>query len=163
MNDAFGHWLAGFIDGEGSFIVHGDGRKQCRLCVKLRGDDRPILDEIVERTGIGRVRIQTNNAGTNPQFAWLVDSKSDCCRAVVLLERYPLRAKKARDFELWREAVRLWVAMAPRNGHARNNWSGMAALQEQMMDGRRFTLEMPSPTVDTGRTLQAPLPFFILE
>lgn len=153
-DDAFGHWLAGFIDGEGSFIIHGAERKQCRMCVKLRADDRAILDEIVERTGIGRVTHQPNNARTNPQYGWLVITKADCQRLVALLERYPLRAKKARDFEIWREAVRQWVAMAPRNGHKRNDWTGMAVLQDQLMEGRRFSNIVEPLIIDGPRLYQ---------
>lgn len=119
----FGHWLAGFIDGEGTFAIHRQNVHRprpglaCKLIVKLRDDDRAILDEIVERTGIGTVcwkKPGGDGRTNNAQVAWQVQSRGDCARAVELLDVYPLRAKKSRDYAIWREAVLL--AREVRNG-----------------------------------------------
>src|SRR4051812_25416446 len=60
--DGFGHWLAGFIDGEGCFRLHTlyDSRYAytyyaCYFALDLRDDDTAVLEECVKRTGLGRV------------------------------------------------------------------------------------------------------------
>jgi hypothetical protein len=148
VDDSFGHWLAGFIDGEGCFLISGkrEGRLACAACVKLRGDDRPILDEIVERTGIGSVRHQPNTQRTHPQYAWLVNNKADCLALVALLDRFPLRAKKARDYAIWREGVLDWTRVDRRRG--RSDWSRMSALKAALEAGRKFgadAVDVPEP------------------
>jgi hypothetical protein len=60
MNDAidpgFGHWFAGFVDGEGCFLITRVGKSyRCIFSLHLRGDDRPILEEIHRNLGIGTV------------------------------------------------------------------------------------------------------------
>lgn len=114
MDDAFGHWLAGFIDGEGTFAINRQnvGREQstygCKLIVKLRDDDAPILEEIREKTGAGTICRKgpgSDGRTNNAQAAWQVQSRGDCLRMVEILDRYPLRAKKSRDYAVWREAV----------------------------------------------------------
>ncbi len=117
VDAAFGNWLAGFIDGEGCFVVsQNSGRPgyRCSLVVKLRLDDEPILREIQQRTGIGRLSRHKEREPDRHREAtatWRVDSRRDCARMVELLDTFPLRAKKARDYEIWRSAVRLWGAV----------------------------------------------------
>jgi hypothetical protein len=54
VDDPFGHWLAGFMDGEGYFGVHHTGhRYNCRAVLKLRADDYAVLARIREETGVG--------------------------------------------------------------------------------------------------------------
>jgi hypothetical protein len=150
VDDAFGHWLAGFMDGEGSFGIAGGntrGSYHCTACVKLRGDDRAILEEIVERTGIGSVRYQPNTQRTHPQYAWLVHNRAGCLALIELLDRYPLRAKKARDYAIWREAVIDWSA--PRARRSGRDWGRMAALKVALEAGRKFDadeVDVPEPT-----------------
>lgn len=110
VGDAFGNWLAGFIDGEGCFFFHSR-RKQFsppQFQLKLRDDDRAILEECVSRTGLGRIITTDRRGRSNPQIKWLISRCSDCRCLVEIIDRYPLRAKKKRDFEIWREAVLLW-------------------------------------------------------
>jgi hypothetical protein len=62
IDDGFGHWLAGFADGEGSFNIGHPKRPaapsyNCSFSIGLRIDDLPILEEIERRTGIGRLSV----------------------------------------------------------------------------------------------------------
>ncbi len=141
MDDAFGHWLAGFIDGEGSFqIVAFRGRFDCRFRVKLRDDDRAILEEIVKRTGIGRIKTDAGHGSSKPQAVWKVQNKAECLALVQLLDRYPVRAKKARDYVVWRAAVMLWLEigqtykLVPGHGnqYAAADWSGIEPLHAEL-------------------------------
>ncbi len=115
IDDAFGHWLAGLFDGEGCFTITARGRGRgsfapsFTLC--LREDDSEIVDEIARATGLGRVyHVVHRRPGVRDRFRveWKVYRKDDVAALARLLDRYPLRSKKARDFLLWREAVRIW-------------------------------------------------------
>jgi hypothetical protein len=116
LDPGFGHWLAGFIDGEGCFRIHVHkhrGQHDCRPEVEfrlaLRDDDAPILDEIVARTGIGCVTTHRRALQGNqkPAVEWKVTGQANTAKLVRLLDTYPLRAKKCRDFEIWKRAVRI--------------------------------------------------------
>jgi hypothetical protein len=149
VDDAFGHWLAGFIDGEGSFcIVPNRGGYSAKFQLKLRDDDGAILLEIALRTGMGRLvaeqRRTASRPNDNPATVWKVQSKGDCLALIRLLDRYPLRAKKARDYAIWREAVLEWNGMAPGRrrpaggGLCHSDWAPMAALGAQLREARVY-------------------------
>src|SRR5205814_4531584 len=108
--------------------------------VKLRDDDRPMLDEIHERRGLGKVRAKRDQSPPGrvwrPQAAWQVQSRTDCAQLVVILDQHPLRAKKARAYSVWRKAV--LVGLQRKNGgnwaHAHNRllWERMAELRVEL-------------------------------
>lgn len=146
MDDAgFGHWLAGFIDGEGCFIIHPQpsGAYRCEFRIALRDDDSAILEEILQRTGIGlivRYAARYERVDGKPQAVWTVRTKPDGFRLVDLLDRYPLRAKKARDYAIWREALVEWAEAKPggRPDRGRHDWSRIRDLKAMMESGRRY-------------------------
>jgi len=108
MDDAFGNWLAGFIDGEGYFgIFTNDGRYICAFAVGLHPCERPVLDDVLERTGLGTIHTQAR------MVRWQIRARGDCVGLIELLDRYPLRSRKAADYALWREAVLSREAGAP--------------------------------------------------
>jgi len=120
ISPEFGHWFAGFVDGEGCFMIRYStlGRKRigCRFHIALRDDDSAILYEIKKTLGdIGSISRSNSRTGTrsgghhdNPQVRFAVSSIADIYHILIpLFEKYPLRSKKRRDFELWREAARL--------------------------------------------------------
>ena len=57
-------YVVGLVDGEGSFAVHFNqsqrrrAKVEPRFCLKLRAEDRVVLDELCEFFGCGRVYIQ---------------------------------------------------------------------------------------------------------
>lgn len=60
MDDAFGNWLAGFIDGEGCFSVREikgtkDSHYIFRFTIRLRIDDIEILNLIRDTIKLGTV------------------------------------------------------------------------------------------------------------
>lgn len=114
--DDWGHWFAGFIDGEGSFRMNL--RKSGKLDtpnfkITLRDDDRQIIYGIKGILGIGQVRpnkgrdIHTNGKiyKGKPTLSFSITNLNDSFRLTTVLDRYPLRSKKRRDYALWREAV----------------------------------------------------------
>lgn len=122
MDDSFGHWLAGFTDGEGAFIVArvtgrnsqvGDGTirtwPNCRYQLHLRADDGEILRTIRDALGFGSLyhKPVTDAMRVNQKDAvsYSVHRIDDCLRIVELFTRYPLRAKKRAQFDVWAKAV----------------------------------------------------------
>lgn len=148
----FGHWLAGFIDGEGCFSIehiHRPSRTAscyaCRFTLRLRNDDLPILENILLRTGCGKVVRYKDKAraqwwNSKPAAIWHVFSKEDCLRLVALLDEYPLRAKKARDYAVWREAVVAWQGARRTTIRGRNAavWATLASCKERLQSGRLY-------------------------
>lgn len=139
MDDAFGHWLAGFLDGEGCFCVArtcGGRSRICSLNVAVRSDDRAILEEIQRETGIGKVYDSPGRGTTKPYSRWIVQTQPECAALVEILDRYPLRAKKALDYMLWKEAVAIWCAN--RNKHSTERYPAMDSIKAQMQAQREY-------------------------
>jgi len=56
VSDAFGAFLAGFIEGEGSFLILRQSRGQnhrCSMRLAAREDDDPLIRGIARATAIG--------------------------------------------------------------------------------------------------------------
>lgn len=149
LDDAFGHWLAGFIDGEGCFLIgEFEGRYHPTMVLKLRDDDRVLLDEIVECTGVGYVRDRKAQGNSRPCTAWHVGSQADCVALVDLLDAYPMRSRKARDYAVWRRAVAVWVA--GRRGQP-ERWNRLARLAAELRLARTYVPPSPRPAESIGR------------
>jgi hypothetical protein len=141
MDDAFGYWLAGFIDGEGCFCITYRGpnatNKVCMLSVALRADDRPLLEEIQRQTGLGKIYDSPGRKTTKPYSRWCVQTQPEVMSLVEVFERYPLRSKKARDFEYWKQAVEVWCS----GGRGRNaDPTRWARIDQLLTDMRRTRL-----------------------
>jgi LAGLIDADG endonuclease len=123
--DAFGNWLSGFTDGEGCFYLSTKrGQRyiflQCHFCINVRNDDIDIIRSIHNFLGCGNVVEKTvRKRLSNTCADFRVSKISDLANIVVPnFEKYPLRAKKSRDFEIWKKAVDLAyrVYLKPRIG-----------------------------------------------
>ena len=119
--DQFGYWLSGFVDGEGSFVLsfNRDSRKGkvtlhpvTYFKITLRCDDREILLKIHSYWGVGKVNQYKAVEGHNgqPLSSFIITRLIDS-RDIIIphFDRYPLRAKKAGDYEIWRQGVMLLV------------------------------------------------------
>lgn len=152
IDEAFGNWLAGFIDGEGCFTIRdnkGSDRKSlvCEFHINLRRDDDAILSEIAAKTGLGRIYFaapsRTTDRNAQPQVRWLVSRRSQLLKLIDLLDRFPLRAKKARDYAVWREAVLAWqsvrlIGTSPNRTRNAPIWIRMKELKEHLEAGRAY-------------------------
>lgn len=146
IDDDFGNWLAGFIDGEGCFLIRkrmdGRGRNKdnygysCDLVIQLRQDDADILLEIQKNTRLGKITYNRAYGSTqqNNTVKWRVGAKSELLQIVALLDRFPLRAKKKKDYEIWKRAV-----MEHSNKYGKNNdWTLMDALEKELKEVRKY-------------------------
>ncbi len=120
VRDDFGYYFAGFVDGEGSFVINGDFRHRenykTTFSINLREDDRKILEYFRDTLKVGNIRDNIrsqenkekwNIEGENPKVIWEVADYCELYYIIIpLLEKYPLRAKKKEDFEIWSNAIK---------------------------------------------------------
>ncbi|HYT42868.1 MAG TPA: LAGLIDADG family homing endonuclease, partial [Methylomirabilota bacterium] len=144
----FGHWFAGFTDGEGCFQIKKNRLGWvCRFKLKLRADDVFILNKIQQTLQIGKLQLSIDNnpnRNSKPTISFAVENKKDCLFLCDLFTKFPLRAKKAKDFEIWKEAVYKWAKIIS-GGSARHHselnvlkWSEMEQLYEQIKQIRIY-------------------------
>ena len=112
------HYIAGFIDGEGSFVFFFSPRKDIRsgyelnldFQIELRIDDREILERFQETLGCGLIHELHYERYKKwmPHVKYRI-GKIDHLRNILvpLLRRYPLQAKKRKNFEIFAEAVEI--------------------------------------------------------
>lgn len=118
MNIAFANYITGFTDGEGSFVLaiqRQNGREHPRAIFQIivRSDDFPILSQIRDYFGCGRIYHHTRKGRTTRCPEWhsshfMVYRPEELLGVIVPhFKAFPLRAKKARDFIIWEQAVAL--------------------------------------------------------
>ncbi len=110
------HYISGFVDGEGCFSIsfnkNGERLPEVRLIfeIELREDDEPILREIKEVLGCGNIyRLEYERyAKWQPHVKLKVSNFSDISQKVIpFFQKYPLKAKKRRDFEKFCQVAEL--------------------------------------------------------
>lgn len=112
-----GDYIAGFIDGEGCFVIvvskHRtkklklDGRVSFQI--ELRDDDYEIIESIQETLGCGRIyHLSYERYGWKPHVKFMISAIKDLHDNLIpFLTKYPLRAKKKHSFALFCQAVDL--------------------------------------------------------
>ena len=133
--------MSGFALGEASFMLvcrpRGDYTRRWKISAafNVSQTDRAPLDLFRETLGCGTMR-RAGNGG----WYWEVNRRPDIQALVCpFFERFPLVGSKARDFELFRDAVR--VLSQPVMSDA--DYHQVLALREGMNRGgkRRYTME----------------------
>jgi MarR family transcriptional regulator, transcriptional regulator for hemolysin len=150
LGESDGHALAGFLDGEGSFAISPNNRGRnwaCGMSVALRLDDGDILTDLCRCTGLGRIFCVRARRTSRPQALWTVASKRECAELVRILRRFPLRARKRRDFEIWARAVDRWSAVSYDVRDDRELHAAMARDAKLIRSVRRYD-NTPPPALD---------------
>ena len=101
-------WVTGFTDGEGSFTVSltRDNRLKSRWRVRplfqisLHKKDSPLLEQIKNFLGVGRIYKLNNNA-----IIYKVYSEKELLVIQKHFEKFPLQSQKSADYELWSEVL----------------------------------------------------------
>lgn len=99
-----GCYIAGFTDGEGCFFI---GTSGCQFIIKLRADDRALL-ELIQKAfgGIGTIRDATTTQGNRQaQIAFIVARHKELVWLTEFFDTFRLLGKKRHDYAIWREAV----------------------------------------------------------
>jgi len=115
----FASWLSGFVDGEGHFGIRaGYIKNNCQYgCLEtffkitLRDDDSEIIEKIQSYFQCGLVRRRPFQGkikviNKNDQITFSVNAISDLHNILLPhFDNYPLQAKKAYDYIIWKQAV----------------------------------------------------------
>lgn len=145
----FYSWLAGFIDGEGCFIIQHNSRNgvlSAIVTIALRDDDWPVIDQIYKRTELGSVGTRNQrptivNGLTRGGVAWWITRAQECQTLIDRLRAVGgLRGKKRQDFDLWAEAVQLLCE----HGGSSNSpvASRLMELRVALQDVKRYNVEV---------------------
>ncbi len=108
-------YVTGLIDGEGCFclIVNTENKKRKHsistyrywvvdFSLHMREDDRPILEKVQKFFQAGRLNAIVKHGAVHFNIR---DRMDIITKLIPHFEKYPLQAKKQKDFLLWKEAV----------------------------------------------------------
>ena len=110
-------YIVGLTDGEGSFTAyirpprkeHGSKsyRIECHYYIKLRDDDRVLLEAVRDFFGIGRVSFQRENRPNHHHmYRYEVTNLQQLQNHIIpFFESHPLQGMKMKDFKLFKQIV----------------------------------------------------------
>jgi hypothetical protein len=118
-----GHFLGGFVAGEGWFTVtrrlppFADGAPRLRFVfgVSVASRDRPILEDLRGFLGYGSIHeVAPRNPAHLPISTLAVASlRAHRGATIPFAERYLPASAKRRQYELWRQALESYVTQRP--------------------------------------------------
>lgn len=152
VDEELGGFLAGFIEGEACFSIVRQSRGfgyRCAMRLCSRADDAGLIHDLAAKTHIGTVRPVKAQRTSRPQMSWSVVAKADCLRLIEILDQYPLRGRKSRDFAIWRAAVNWWVGGDPAQRRPNGDWEPMGYLKERLHEAKRYNPD-PLALLDDG-------------
>lgn len=134
-------YVAGFIDGEGSFSVCINKQVTTRsgyevrpqFSIELRADDHKILERIMVTIGCGKIYdCSYERYGWFPHTKYKISSVKQIAEYLIpFLDKHPLQAKKANTYRLFREVV----LMVRRKEHLTQE--GFQKIQQLRMEIRK--------------------------
>lgn len=105
-------YIVGLTDGEGCFYVNIRKRKsswspriETHFYIKLREDNKDLLDEIMLFFGCGAVYIQKETRPNHLKcYRFEINAHRDIISTLIpFFERHPLQGTKKQDFEIFRD------------------------------------------------------------
>ena len=136
-------YIAGYVDGEGSFHVAVQRNPCTRLGWQLvpefhvsqNPERRQVLDLIVERFGCGRIR-ENHSRSTDKTLVFVVRRRQELLERVIpFFERQPLLSSKQEDFERFSSIVR---RMATGEHLREEGFAALKAVALRMNGGGRY-------------------------
>lgn len=101
-------YITGLCEGVASFTYSRTGLQSFVLyfAIKLKSQDKKILEGIQDFFGCGRIySVKQNNGQLGSDIYYRVTKISDLEKVVRHFDQYPLKTKKAKNYQLWREMV----------------------------------------------------------
>lgn len=110
--DVNGDFIAGFVAGEGCFHIAVERKKEsarpnvrAMFTIQLRADDKDMLRQIKEYFKCGNINEYKRKNGQHIAY-YRVGRIDDLINIIIpFFERYPLRAKKQMDYDIWKSIV----------------------------------------------------------
>ena len=113
-----GQYVAGFVDGEGSFCISiGKGTEYKRgvqvraeFEIELRADDQEILERILVTIGCGKIYdCSYDRYGWYPHSKYKITGAQDMINYLFpFFDKYKLQAKKAQVYKLFKQVVLMY-------------------------------------------------------
>lgn len=119
-------YIVGLTDGEGCFYVNVRDRNsrwtpkvETHFYIKLREDNKELLEEVKESFGCGAVYFQKENRPNHSCcYRFEINSQKDINNVLVpFFENHSLHSPKKKDFEIFRQIV----LMVQRGEHKTEN------------------------------------------
>jgi LAGLIDADG endonuclease len=151
-------YLAGYVDGEGSFHVAVQRNPSTRfgwqLVPEFHVSQNPerasILLLLQRRLGCGRVRRNARAGGRDRSLVFVVRNRSDLLEKVVpFFEAHPILSEKRLEFEAFATVVR---AMAQGEHATTEGFGRLLRLAVQMNGGGRYRRQDWSSRILRGHT-----------
>jgi hypothetical protein len=141
-------FLAGFLEGEASFLISEQNAGQsysCGVSVCVRDDDQNLLEWLVGTVGLGRLYRVPAHASSRPQIAWQIDSQADCLELRELLSRCGFHGRRAAELEIWSAALQVWT-----DGHGAQRRATMRSHKRELEAARKFGAGNPRAVPFSG-------------
>lgn len=105
LDPEFLEWFSGFTDAEGNFSIYIKDKKYYafRFKIQLHVDDKPVLDLIRDKLGIGTVRVETSNYASYTVYDFNHIKDIIC----PIFETYDLKTNKRFDFNDFNYVVKM--------------------------------------------------------
>ncbi len=86
-------------------IVRNHGCWVISFTLSQRDDDADTIHEIRDQLDLGKVyRIKPSGA-SKPKVAWQISRLSEQLQLIEVLDRFPIRSRKTKDYAIWKQAV----------------------------------------------------------
>ena len=114
-----GNYIAGFVDGEGSFHIAFQERNDLKFGwqavpefhISQNFPSRKVLEAIRETLQCGYIKANDAPSKSDKTLVYVVRDRKDLLQKVIpLFERYPLQTEKQKDFEIFRTIVQMLEA-----------------------------------------------------
>jgi hypothetical protein len=137
-------YLAGYVDGEGSFHVAIQANPSTRFGWQLvpefhvsQNPERAVILELLQRhLGCGHIRANAKKGHRDRSLVYVVRNRRDLLEKVIpFFEKHPILSEKRMEFETFAVIVR---AMAHKDHLERAGFERLVALAVQMNGGGRY-------------------------
>ncbi len=111
-----GFYIAGFVDGEGSFHIAFQKRPDLKFGwqaipefhISQNFTSREVLEEIQTVLQCGRIKNNDAAGKRDKTLVYVVRDRDDLLKKVIpFFEKYPLHTVKRKDFEIFRKIVQM--------------------------------------------------------
>jgi hypothetical protein len=100
MDERERSFLAGFLEGEASLIVHEQNGGQshgCLMTLNQRDDEQETIEWLLTSTGLGRLRRVKAQRTSKPQISWVVSSQDHCRELLALIDACGFHGRRSAE------------------------------------------------------------------